>query len=127
VRLFLLLLAQTADRCYNSRGEANAPEEAAVSDCDEAQRKAQQFATYWYCEQATVTRMEQHDPIALSPLASLEPLVATASDAPTGEEPVVHAYAWTAIVHPSHGIAVRVTVLKTPSGWYGVPVGPLGA
>lgn len=35
-----------------------------MSDVDEAQ----QFATYWYCDRTTDTRVEQHDPIALTPL-----------------------------------------------------------
>ena len=106
-----------------------------MSDVDEAQRKAEQFATYWYGERATVTRMEQHDPIALTSLAPSEslaslapsePLAPTAGDAPASDEQGVDAYAWTAIVHPAHGVAVRITVLRTPSGWYGFPVGQVG-
>jgi hypothetical protein len=97
-----------------------------VSDFDEAQRKAQQFATYWYGERATVTRMGQHDPIALTPLASSESLEATAGDAPAGNEQGVDAHAWTAIVHPPQGFAVRIAVLRTPSGWYAIPVGQVG-
>jgi hypothetical protein len=68
-------------------GEGTAPEEVAVSDFDEAQREAQQFATYWCGERATVTRMKQRDPIALTPLASSESLEATAGDAPAGDAP----------------------------------------
>jgi hypothetical protein len=70
-------------------GERTAPEEVAMSDFDEAQRKAEQFAIYWYGERATLTRMEQHDPIALTPLAPsepLEPLEPTAGDAPASDE-----------------------------------------
>ncbi|HEV2461363.1 MAG TPA: hypothetical protein VGS80_23670 [Ktedonobacterales bacterium] len=97
-----------------------------MSDFDEAQRKAEQFAIYWYGERATLTRMEQHDPIALTPLAPSEPLEPTAGDAPASDEQGVDAYAWTAIVHPPQGFAVRITVLRTPSGWYGFPVGQVG-
>jgi hypothetical protein len=85
-----------------------------MSDFDEARRKAEQFALYWYGERATVSRMEQHDPIALTPL-----------DAPEDDKSV-DAYAWTAIVHPPQGFAVRITILRTPTGWYGVPVGQIG-
>lgn len=89
-----------------------------MSDVLEARRKAEQFAAYWYGERATVTRMEQHDPIELTPLAASE-----APEAPSGVGPVVDAYAWTAIVHPPQGFAVRVAIVCTPSGWYGIPVG----
>jgi hypothetical protein len=96
-----------------------------VSDVLEARRKAEQFATYWYGERATVTRLEQHDPIELTPLASSE--ASEASEAPAGGGPVVDAYAWTAIVHPPQGFAARVAIVCTPSGWYGFPVGQVGA
>jgi hypothetical protein len=82
-----------------------------MSDFDEARRKAEQFAIYWYGERATVTRMEQHDPMELKPLESTH-----------GDDPV-DAYAWTAIVYPPQGFAVRIAIVRMPSGWYGFPVG----
>jgi hypothetical protein len=62
--------------------------------------------------------MEQHDLIALTPLKASE---ARAGE-PSADGETGNAYAWTAIVHPPQGFAESVTVLRTPSGWYGVSI-----